>query len=269
MIGSKHKTFNFGQVREMVNEKNLVEKKIKNTDFDRICPNCNTRGMYIEYLDGSTLSVGCKCDNDKKKVLTTPKEREVNYYWSKSQIPANLKSANFERFERDINKSVLNMWQGVKWHANYLTKDKPNSLILVGGIGVGKTHMAISAGRTIKSKGMSVYFIPFSTLMRKIRESFEKDSIITQSKIFRDIEKVDVFILDDIGIGSQTNFEMNILYEIINMRHGKSNIYTTNLSNEEFSKNKDWTRIQSRLFDRQTTTTLKVVSTDYRKLPPF
>lgn len=263
------KSFNFDQLQETVNGMGKIQKKIKKTDLDYTCPNCNTKGMYIEYTDGSSLCVSCKCDNYKKKRISTPKEQEINFYWSVSEIPQNLKNASFERFEKGLNKNVLNMWQGVNWYTNNFEKDKPATLLLIGGIGVGKTHMAIASARELKQKGMSAYFISFSALMRKIRQSFEKNSQLTQSEIFRRIKNVDVFILDDIGIGSQTDYEMNILYDIVNIRQGKSNIYTTNLGQEEFSKNKDWTRIQSRLFDRQTTQILKVVSTDYRQLPPF
>ncbi|MCE5602980.1 ATP-binding protein [Staphylococcus pseudintermedius] len=263
------KNFDFNQIQEAVNNIESVQKKIKQTDLEYICPNCKTEGLYIEYTDGSSLCVSCKCDNDRKKRISTPKEQEINFYWSASEIPRNLKEASFEKFEKELNKNVLNMWQGVKWFTNTLSKDNPSTLTLVGGIGVGKTHMAIASAREIKQKGMSVYFMSFSGLMRKIRQSFEKDNHITQSEIFRRIRNVDVFILDDVGVGSQTDYEMNVLYDIVNMRQGKSNIYTSNLGREEFTKNKNWTRIQSRLFDRQTTQVLKVVSTDYRQLPPF
>lgn len=55
----------------------------------------------------------------------------------------------------------------------------------------------------------------------------------------------------------------------ISLRLGKANIYTTNLSDDEFDNSKNMKRIQSRILDRTTTTVLRIVSDDYRTLPPF
>lgn len=248
-------------------ESGKVESILIEVKYNTICEVCGEK-CDIAIFENEKTSRNCKCTRSNSNVKTKEYQK-LDYYWSISEIPDNLKDATFERFEKDLSKRILNMYQGVKWHCNNLSKDKKHTLTILGSMGTGKTHLAIAGAKQLREKGLSVYFLSYSTLMRKIRESFEKDSELKQSKIFRDIKDCNVFILDDIGTGSNTEFELNTLFEVLNLRAGKSNIYTSNLSEKEFSINKTLMRIKSRLLDRNTTTVLKVIGDDYRTLPPF
>ena len=68
-------------------------------------------------------------------------------------------------------------------------------------------------------------------------------------------------VFDDFGI-NMNDFATVKMFELIESRVGKHNIYTTNLNAQELSKNKDMQRIFSRIMSN--TTLIKMNGEDYR-----
>ncbi|MFC6117598.1 ATP-binding protein [Macrococcoides bohemicum] len=252
-------------INDYLLHKGLVQGKLINVRYNVKCEKCGRNCDIAEYDD----HIEKMCDCNIKANVRTKSSKKIHYYWRISKIPENLKKSTFETFEKDLTDSIRNMYQGFKYYANSLDKDKPKTLSVLGSMGTGKTHLSISCGKELVKRGFSVYFISFPTLMRNIRETMDKGNDMTQTEIFKTIEKCDVFILDDIMVTSGTPYEINTLENIIEVRQGRANIYTSNLSNDDFSKNKNMQRIKSRLFDRTTTSVIKVVGDDYRTLPAF
>lgn len=242
-----------------------VSNELLSVDYNVKCDKCG-RPCDIAIFNDDEVKI-CDC-NIKAKVK--PKHiKKIHFYWKQSKIPDNLQKCTFENFEKDLNSDVRNLYQGFRYFATSLDKDNPKTLAVVGSMGTGKTHLSIATGKELVKRGFSVYFISFPTLMRNIRETMDKGNDMTQTEIFKMIERCDVFILDDIMVTSGTTYEVNTLENIIEVRMGKANIYTSNLSDDDFSKNKNMQRIKSRIFDRTTTSVLKIISDDYRTLPPF
>lgn len=252
-------------IHEYLKTQGKVENTLVSVQFNAICDKCGGLCDKAVY-DDETITI-CNCN--LKNQIRTKKTKKIHFYWHNSKIPLNLKDSTFERFEKDLNPSVRNLFQGFKYYANSLDKDNPKTLTVMGSMGTGKTHLSIACAKELIKRGFSVYFIPYNTLMRNIRETMDKGNDMTQTEIFNMIEKCDVFILDDLMLTSGTAFEINTLENIIEVRQGRANIYTTNLSDADFSKSKNMQRIKSRIFDRTTTSVLKVVSDDYRTLPAF
>ncbi len=246
-------------------DKGIVTSKLLSVNYNAICDKCGRKCDIAVYEDHTEKLCNCEI----KTKVRSKDTKKIHYYWRISKIPENLKASTFENFEKDLNESVRNLYQGYKYFGNSLDKEAPKTLTVIGTMGTGKTHLSVACGKELVKRGFSVYFIPFNTLMRNIRETMDSGNDMTQTEIFRTIEKCDVFILDDIMITSGTLFEINTLENIIEVRQGKANIYTSNLSDDDFSKNKNMQRIKSRIFDRTTTSVLKVVSDDYRTMPAF
>lgn len=246
-------------------EKGKVKNKLLSVRYDVECAKCGRLCDIAEYDD----HIEQLCDCQIKANVRSKTSKKIHYYWRISNIPENLKKSTFELFEKDLTNNIRNMYQGFKYYVNSLDKENPKTLTVIGSMGTGKTHLSIACGKELVKRGFSVYFTSFPTLMRNIRETMDKGNDMTQTEIFKTIERCDVFILDDIMVTSGTPYEINTLENIIEVRQGRANIYTSNLSNDDFSRNKNMQRIKSRLFDRTTTTVLKVIGDDYRTLSPF
>jgi DNA replication protein DnaC len=81
----------------------------------------------------------------------------------------------------------------------------------------------------------------FTTLLdffSEIKETYKKDSPITEEEVFQKYANVDVLILDDIALEKSTEWSYATFYRLINYRHDemKQTLYTSNKSIEEMEE---------------------------------
>ena len=130
-------------------------------------------------------------------------------------------------------------------------------LLLMGGCGVGKTHLAVSALLEIINSGKPgrLLFSNFQDLIQEIQASFDADNANTKSEIMRPILEADLLVLDELGSQKPTQFVQDILYYVINTRYNeeRATIFTTNYydrsadAKEETLEQRIGTRLRSRL----------------------
>lgn len=131
--------------------------------------------------------------------------------------------------------------------ARHFGQDSGN-LLLVGGTGLGKTHLALAVGRAVGEQGCSVCYETAIGLFSKL----EKAKFTPTEENRRDAERLescDLLIIDDLGTEMPGQFVTAALYGLINERlmTGKSMIITTNLTVEDAQKRYS-PQIASRLY---------------------
>lgn len=105
------------------------------------------------------------------------------------------------------------------------------NLVLYGGVGNGKTHMAIACGTTACRMGLSVMFATISDLVVRMRKAEEAGSL---DRVFREVERADLVILDELGYLPIDRQGARLLFQVVSKRcERRSLIVTTNL---EFSR---------------------------------
>lgn len=93
-------------------------------------------------------------------------------------------------------------------------------LILTGGKGTGKTHLAIAIGSdAIERHGCSFLFLTVSRLVGAIKETFGGKSGRSERDVYRELVDVDLLALDEVGVQNGTDFERDVLFEVINRRY--------------------------------------------------
>lgn len=109
-------------------------------------------------------------------------------------------------------------------------KEKKN-LVLYGGVGTGKTHMAIALGISACEKGSAVRFFTVTELVLKLSDAYRNGTL---ERLVRDLKQLDLLILDEWGYVPVDREGSQLLFRIIaDSYEAKSLILTTNL---EFSK---------------------------------
>ncbi len=136
--------------------------------------------------------------------------------------------------------------------------DHGRGLLLMGGCGVGKTHLAVAALVEIINSGKTgkMLFTNFQDLIQEIQASFDDQSSVDKSVILRPLLDADLLVLDELGSQKPTTFVQDILYYIINTRYNyeRTTIFTTNHTDEKGADGYTLTdrigeRLRSRLYE--------------------
>lgn len=110
------------------------------------------------------------------------------------------------------------------------------SLVLTGGPGTGKTHLAcVIASTVINAELAKVRFVTVSDMLRRIKETYAKDSPLTESNVIAGFSNCDLLIVDEVGVQVGSEHEKLLLFDVLNARYQdlKPSILISNLSAEE------------------------------------
>ena len=113
--------------------------------------------------------------------------------------------------------------------------EKGANLLLFGGPGGGKTHLAAAIGLALVENGWRVLFTRTTDLVQKLqtaRRDLALESVITK------LDKYHLLILDDLAYASKDQAETSVLFELISARYERRSLLIT--ANQPFA---DWGRI--------------------------
>lgn len=122
------------------------------------------------------------------------------------------------------------------------------SLILSGQPGTGKSHLAGAILQSILPRHVGVY-VTLMDLIRTLRDTWRRDSEITETQMLARLQAVPLLVIDEIGVQYGTDGERAILFDVLDRRYRElmPSILMTNLGKDEFR-----TAIGDRVFDRLT-----------------
>lgn len=121
-----------------------------------------------------------------------------------------------------------------------------NGILMIGGTGLGKTHLSLAIGKDVIEKGYSVIYGSAPDLFGRIeREHFKNTE---SSDTLSLLKECDLLIIDDLGTELDSKFNYSTLYNIINtrMNMGKPLVINTNYKLSELQERYS-SRITSRL----------------------
>ncbi|EWG08330.1 MULTISPECIES: IS21-like element helper ATPase IstB [Cytobacillus] len=106
--------------------------------------------------------------------------------------------------------------------------EQQENLIFYGGVGTGKTYLATLIGlNAIQKYGKSIKFYTVASLVNRLLEANEKGNL---NRLFKQIEKLDLLILDELGYIPLHKQGAELLFQVISMCYeAKSILITTNL----------------------------------------
>ncbi|MDT0710192.1 ATP-binding protein [Mammaliicoccus sciuri] len=213
------------------------------------CEKCGKHYDFIKHESGYEQRFGCECQliEAGKKEREAYKQKHINKMFNKSLVNPKIKNATFDEYE-PTNKELTNAKYVTQRYANSFRLDNPQSITLQGSFGTGKSHLAMAIVNRVKEKGYTAIFMNIPKLMTMIKKTFDKDSKLKEHELKELFTKVDLVVFDDIGT-AESKWVLQQLFEIIDDRQGRHNIFTTNLSDEELQKNIDYRRIFSRMND--------------------
>ncbi|MBQ3939893.1 MAG: ATP-binding protein [Oscillospiraceae bacterium] len=132
-------------------------------------------------------------------------------------------------------------------YAESFVPGESGNLFMIGGTGLGKTHLSLSIASVLLEKGFSVIYDSVGSLLHTLEQEHFSHSEASGDTL-ETLLDCDLLILDDFGTEFDTSFSRSMIYTILNSRMNaqKALIVNTNLSSSEI-QNSYGDRILSRL----------------------
>jgi len=174
------------------------------------------------------------------------------------------------RLAKNNNGSQLRAFN----YAFRLVREYPavdRGLLLMGGVGVGKTHLAAAILRDLVEKGVPCLFYEFGALLKEIQNSYNPVSQTSELKMLAPVYETEVLVLDELGAVKPTDWARDTMTQIINTRYNdkKLTVLTTNYADarsapaDETLEDRIGVRLRSRLYEM--CRTIVVEGEDYRR----
>lgn len=167
-----------------------------------------------------------------------------------------VKEQRFDNFSLDYYKKNAThydmMSKNVEFLKNYaknFDEKKSASILMMGGTGLGKTHLSSAVAYEVIENGNDVFYTGAIDLFSQFEIQRFKSYNNEPNELIERYFECDLLIIDDLGTEIINQFSVSTLYNLLNDRlsRKKPTIVSTNLSQDDIKK-KYTDRITSRMF---------------------
>ncbi len=227
-----------------------------------LCPHCGGTGWLrqdvpVGHSDFGKL-VPCECRLREQENRRVTNLRAISNMQSMTRF-------TFDKFVPDgiglTEEKRRNLRMAYETTVNFAQKPQ-GWLILLGGYGCGKTHLAAAIANYAIEQGRSALWVVVPDLLDHLRSTFSPASAVSYDQRFEEIRNAPLLILDDLGAHSSTPWAQEKLFQIFNHRYNAQlpTVVTSNHELEEID-----VRIRSRIIDPDMSRIVTILAPDFRQ----
>lgn len=220
------------------------------------CPMCFGTGMEVVPGKGARI---CVCR----------KLRSQNGRFERVRLPRRYDGFHFHNYKPQTATQDAAFKLATRLTMEYPAVDR--GVLLMGSVGVGKTHLAVSILKGLTERGFSCLFYEFGTLLKEIQDSYNPHTFSSELSVLAPVLGTEILVLDELGASKPTDWVRDTMAHVINTRYNdkKLTIFTTNYlderrrDGEEVLEDRIGTRLRSRLYEM--CKTVVMTGEDFRK----
>jgi len=221
-----------------------------------VCPICNGGGFEIVPGEGARI---CECRRIKSK----------DGQFANVRLPKRYDGYHFHNYKPQNESQRIAHQLALTLNHEYPAVSR--GLLFTGGVGLGKTHLAVSILKGLTERGFSCLFYDFGSLLKEIQDSYNANTQTSELGVLAPVLNAEILVLDELGSSKPTDWVRDTMAHVINTRYNnrKLTIFTTNYPDERPQDGKETledrigVRLRSRLYEMCKTAILE--GKDFRR----
>lgn len=135
-------------------------------------------------------------------------------------IPARFAGRSFANFIADSDQKIAALRAAQHFAQTFAErKAEGASLVFSGRPGTGKSHLACSIARAVVDGGGTALYATARDLIRMLRQTWERDAERGESDVLADLVRVDLLVVDELGVGFGSDAEKLQFFDVLDGRY--------------------------------------------------
>lgn len=193
----------------------IVEKRMFSGRFgvQSVCPECLKE--FEQMLDKEEAKVKVEREKKAEEARRIKTEKVlISRGVSKRYI-----DKTFDNYLTDTPEKKNALLKCKELCSSIIKNEKTSNLIMVGGVGTGKTHLANSLVKDLYYNDKKCVRINLIDLIRDLKSTWNKDSEDTERDVIDYYVEIDLLIIDEVGVQFGSETEKLFVFDIINGRY--------------------------------------------------
>lgn len=171
--------------------------------------NCDKCCDLTFVFEGNT-AIPCEC----RAVI------EAKNILKNSGISEEFRNKIFENYNYGFDSQCIDAFTKAREYVNNfddIRDSRKNSILFMGQVGSGKTHLSMAIANNLIDKGIGVIYMPFRDVITNIKQNIMDEEYYR--RVVSRYKNAKVLLIDDLFKGSISKSDINIMFEIINHRY--------------------------------------------------
>jgi DNA replication protein DnaC len=222
---------------------------------DQVCPHCGREltAEFFEFPPALQRKYGkpgewyyhpctpeCEKKNEQREWELMRRDARVGSLVEKSGLSKRLKSYTFSNFKPYVSPEAARAVERVEeylgsWEEN---KEEGKGLYLCGGVGTGKTHLAVAVlNEVVRKKRVPSLLVTVPELLDNLREAYNKPGR-DLDEWMDSVQNADFLVLDDLGSERVTEWVRERIFVIVNHRYREQlpTVFTSNVGPKDLAE---------------------------------
>ena len=170
------------------------------------CYKC--RDMTFILIDNEAVPCECRQVRQAEEIL------------KKSGISEEFRNKRFNNFNYTIENQVYEAYkEAYMYTKNFksLEKERCNSIMFMGQVGSGKTHLSLAIANELMDSGVGVVYMSYREVITRLKQNIMDE--VYYHRVMGKYKNARVLLIDDLFKGKITESDINIVFELLNFRY--------------------------------------------------
>ena len=170
------------------------------------CDKCRDITYIVE--DGEARECECKALRDCEDILR------------RSGISEAFRKKRFDNFDFSRDKATMDGYKiatGYALNFKDKEKDRDNSIMFIGQVGSGKTHLSLAIANELMEDGVGVVYMSYREVITRLKQNIMDE--VYYHRVISKYKNARVLLIDDLFKGKVTESDINIMFELLNFRY--------------------------------------------------